>query len=918
MAGAGGIAALTNCRNTKPLEKLIPYINPPNYPKPGDWAFYSTTCRECPAGCGMLMWHRDGRVTKAEGNPFHPVNKGRLCIRGQSSVQGLYNPDRIQNVLEKDINGGWINSGWDLAIPEIRTLLQTKKPVLISRLETGSLAGIMDDFASGYSTKPVWYEVFNYESLRTAGKAVYGLDRIPRFDLGGCDLIVSFNADFLETWLSPVEYAGDFAEIHSSDGKTPGRLMYVGYSENLTALNADEFIITRPGSHASIINNISSNISKRGGLRNNNFVNVAPDQFLPGGNEQVVERISDAILKAKSPIIIAGRGNDNSAEGVSAVKAAYLLNEKLGNGNRIDFSQYHSLSNTVYRKDLHSLFGSLSADNVVVIYNTNPAYSEPGFVEYLKKVSAVVYIGPEANETSALANYFLPSHYPLEDWGDYEGWKGTISLLQPTMRPLYNSMSPGDIFHRLGVNENFEPFENISIENRKKWSAAGSSPDVNMRRSHIRLPEAEDRPAPSFNYTPETGKSDRTDDNLFIDPVPSIMFYDGRLANRSWLQEIPDPLSDIVWENCININDETAAILDIRNDEIVTIKSSAGSIDGPVRLTGNISKNVISLTIGQGHNSFGETANGRGSNVFSLIPPEFAGCLPVITIERKGKISPPVYLNRTRDQYGRDLLRTIRYGAESQKELITIPLPGGYDINRDLYTSHPHKNHRWAMVIDLQRCIGCKSCVAACYAENNIPIMGKQNCSEGLEMAWLKVPAYRTEDEKISFLPLPCQHCDAAPCEPVCPVYASAHTDEGLNAQIYNRCVGTRYCSNNCPYKVRRFNWKNIEHKYPGTMQLNPEVTVRERGVMEKCTFCVQRIRNAEYSALKNNRTLHDGDIVPACAQTCPAEAIVFGDLMDPGSRVSKLFDHERRYQLLHQLNTKPAVVYLKKMILDI
>ena len=910
-------------------EKLIPYINPPEYPKPGDWAFFSTTCRECPAGCGMLMWHRDGRATKAEGNPMHPVNKGRLCIRGQVSVQGEYNPDRLKVVKEKSLEGGWIDSGWELAIPAIRKILQFKKPVIISGIETGSLSGIIQNFARDYSAETVWYEVFNYESLRIAGKEVYGQDLIPRFDLAGCDLIVSFNADILETWLSPVEYAGDFAEMHSPDGKIPGKLIYFGCSENLTAINADEFIVTNPGSHASIIRALAVNLSKKGISRNKEFPAGEMERLKSisqeGVDEALIEKISSAIFNAASPMIITGRANDSSREGVFAAKEAYLVNEMLGNRHRIDFSRHHALSITAYRKDVHAMFGSLSSDNVVVIHNTNPVYTEPGFAEYLKKASAVIYIGSEANETSALANYILPSHYPLEDWGDFEPWKGTVSLLQPVMRPLFNSRSAGDIFNDLSLHPGTTmTFENLVRTNVNKWSEAGMPANENksdkileaIRSSHIKMIPVENNPSFSFFVPGDNEKDSLTEDKIFIDPVPSIFFYDGRLANRAWIQEIPDPVTDIVWGNCININPETAGKAGIKNGDTVTVKSATGAIVSPVRYTVNIPKNVISVSTGQGHWSFGEAANGRGINVLNILPIENSGTLAAVEIEKTGKPGPSVYLNRTREQFGRDLLRISLYGRPVNKETITMPLPAGYEKERDLYTGHPHAGHRWAMVIDLQRCIGCKSCVAACYAENNIPVMGKESCKEGLEMAWLKVPAYKTETGKTAFLPLPCQQCDAAPCEPVCPVYASAHTEEGLNAQIYNRCVGTRYCSNNCPYKVRRFNWKNIEHKYPETLQLNPEVTVRERGVMEKCTFCVQRIRNAEYSALKNNRKLLDGDIIPACAQTCPTGAIVFGDLLDPHSSVSVLFEHERRYQLLQKLNTKPAVVYLKKIIL--
>jgi molybdopterin-containing oxidoreductase family iron-sulfur binding subunit len=368
------------------------------------------------------------------------------------------------------------------------------------------------------------------------------------------------------------------------------------------------------------------------------------------------------------------------------------------------------------------------------------------------------------------------------------------------------------------------------------------------------------------------------------------------------------------------MNDETASLLGIREGEVLKVSSETASIKIPVRLTSKIYKNTVSIETGQGHTAMGETANNRGVNVFSLLEPDHDGPLSQVTIEKTGEMEKPVYLNGTIEQHDRELLKYILLnrseGKEKSPEKITMPLPAGYLKERDLYRPHEHKLHRWGMAIDLQKCIGCKACEAACYAENNVPVVGREHCADGLEMSWLKVPAYRIEYDRLAFIPLPCQHCDAAPCEPVCPVFASAHTDEGLNAQIYNRCIGTRYCSNNCPYKVRRFNWKNIHYEYPETLRLNPEVTVRSRGVMEKCTFCVQRIRNAEYSAKKEKRKLKEGDIVPACAQTCPTNAIVFGDLLDENSLVSKLFNHERRYQLLHELNTKPAVIYLKKIIL--
>lgn len=923
LAGATGVAALMIRPGMQISEKLIPYINPPAYPEPGDWAFFSTACRECPAGCGMLMWHRDGRATKAEGNPLHPVNKGKLCIRGQSSVQGEYEPERLTGFLEKKLKGGWIENSWDLVLPAIKKVLQFKKPILLSGLETGSLAGIMEDFAAAYSTKPLYYEAFNYESLRIASGETYGRDVIPYFDINGSDLILSFNADFLQTWLSPVEYAGDFSKMHSPESRLPGRFVYFGYSENLTAVNADDFILTAPGTHSHIIYSIALKLLKKGAVRNKDLMSIPDEGFAtgqPGLDDSAIETITERIINARSPVILAGRGDDSSIDGVNTVKAAFLLNEMLGNRERIDFSRYHALSGAMYKKDFHALLKSITTDNVLIINNTNPVYSDPGSEEYIKRASAVIYIGPFKNETSALANWILPSHYYLEDWGDFEPWKGTISLMQPVMKPLYDTMSAGEIFMDLTAEKKEKvTFREVTEGNWKKWLSdiPGDFDDV-VRSSHIRIKQE-----PSdLHFSPSqpvSGSPVRMEGNeLYFDPLPSLYFYDGRMANRPWLQEIPDPVSNIAWQSRIDISPGSASALNLRDGEVVRITSGAGSVEGAIRITEKISDKVISIETGQGHWSSGETADGRGINAFTLSAYDYPGPLPSVKIEGTGKINMPLYLNYTQEQHGRELLRYVKDGSDKRerREEITMPLPEGYSREKDLYKPHYHKNHRWAMAIDLQKCIGCHSCVAACYAENNVPVMGRENCKRGLEMAWLKVPAYRIEESRIAFIPLPCQHCDAAPCEPVCPVFASAHTDEGLNAQIYNRCVGTRYCSNNCPYKVRRFNWKNIEHPWPGNLQLNPEVTVRSRGVMEKCTFCVQRIRNAEYAAKKEGRQLEDGAITPACAQTCPTGAIIFGDLFDPGSKVSGLFIHERRYQLLHELNTKPGVVYLKKIIL--
>jgi molybdopterin-containing oxidoreductase family iron-sulfur binding subunit len=515
----------------------------------------------------------------------------------------------------------------------------------------------------------------------------------------------------------------------------------------------------------------------------------------------------------------------------------------------------------------------------------------------------------------------------MEDWNDYEYIDGSISLMQPVMNPLYDTKSAGDIF--LSLMDESTAFKEKVRTNWLKWNGIGEiSNDQEIERFYagkLRKGVLERKTKISIDLKlKQIGKPPKTiklasEEKFFLKASPSLFFYDGHLSDRPWLQEIPHVTSNISWQSWADINKTKAESLNISEGDIIELKNEDRAIQVPAHLCENIHPDVINIEIGQGRKYIYDDV--KGVNAYLLSSPLHRLNTSSVTIKKTGTHKQLLKLHPTKDQHSRKLLKyTPKDHLESanfKKEDIRLPLPEGYKKDQDLYPPHEHDTYRWAMVIDLQKCIGCKACEAACYAENNIPVVGEKSCYDGLEMSWLKVIPYKTENNKLAYLPQPCQHCDAAPCEPVCPVFASVHNEEGLNAQIYNRCIGTRYCSNNCPYKVRRFNWKNIKHEYPMNLQLNPEVTVRERGVMEKCTFCIQRINNAKHQALKEEREIKDGEVTPACAQTCPTEAIVFGNLMDENSKVSKLIDHKRRYQLLGKLNTKPAVIYLKKVMLN-
>jgi molybdopterin-containing oxidoreductase family iron-sulfur binding subunit len=431
---------------------------------------------------------------------------------------------------------------------------------------------------------------------------------------------------------------------------------------------------------------------------------------------------------------------------------------------------------------------------------------------------------------------------------------------------------------------------------------------------------------------------------------PSIALYDGRGANKGWLQELPDPVTKVVWGSWVEAHPETARELACADGEWVRVTGAHGAIEAPLRVHRSIAPRVLAVVIGQGHARYGRNAAGRGANPLGLLDPPWAVERPTaVTAARLDRRGDLVVTARDFDPGDRHIAQTVGLGeveaagAGGREEPILLPLPESYDPGSDILPPHRHRDHRWAMAIDLNSCTGCSACVTACYAENNIPVVGKDDVAEGREMAWITLQRYdlpatgdsagrgdagdsrhpvahgAPERTTHVFIPMLCQHCDAAPCEPVCPVFASYHTEEGLNGQVYNRCIGTRYCANNCPYQVRRFNWHSYRFPDPLHLQLNPDVTVRDRGVMEKCTFCVQRIMGGKQRAGREGRPLADREIEPACAQTCPARAIVFGDLLDPQSEVSRLTrSGSRRYQVLGELRTRPAVTYLKKVRTDL
>ena len=891
-------------------DRLIPYLNQPEDIVPGVATWYATGCRECPAGCGMLVRNRESRLVKCEGNPLHPINRGSLCARGQAALQGLYDPDRIKGPMRRNEAGGFERVPWDAAYEALRLLLSsanTKRIALISDLQAGSLESLMRRWTAALGGDIyLVYEPINYESV----KAVNG-GTVPFYHIAASDYLVSFAADFLETWISPVEYAAAFAAMREVSSGRRGRFAYIGPRVSMTAASADVRLIVPPGALTEVAQAIS-----QGGTGE-----IARKYDL---DQRVVSEVAKGLKSASAPLALPGLDTD-------AARAASLIPDAAG---LIDTGRPHALTRTASQSDMTELVGEMRAGrvDVLIISGANPAYALPdaaGFAEAVRRVPTVVSLSSFMDETSTLSHWLLPSSTPLESRGDYEPYPDVANLIQPGMGTLFDTRMTGDIllelarragldtaavfgadtFHEylrlrwgVGTEAGIAQWEAM-LEKGGRWRqtrSATPSPPSSPPGEEVR------EPSPPSRYEGEGVR-------LWAFPHPHL--YDGRGANRGWLQEMPEAVTKAVWGSWAEIHPDTAGRLGVETDDLIRISRGRTSVEVPVYVWRGVARNTVAVPTGQGHTSYGRYAEGIGANILPLL----ADWSENVQVGVPGGSRWVTRYRASDHQHGRQIVQTTALGKHHGRDhKIDMPLPSGYG-KQDFYPGHEHKAHRWAMVVDLDRCIGCHACVAACYAENNVAVVGPDGIRRKREMAWLRIDRYidwSKASAPILFQPMLCQHCDSAPCEPVCPVFAAAHSVEGINMQVYNRCVGTRYCSNNCPYKVRRFNWFDYEWPEPLNYQLNPDVTVRCRGVMEKCTFCIQRIREVEIAARREGRPVRDGEVVPACVQTCPTGVYTFGDLMDPSSRVSQIIQSDpRAYQVLPELNTKPAVIYLKRFV---
>jgi anaerobic selenocysteine-containing dehydrogenase/Fe-S-cluster-containing dehydrogenase component len=978
----GGAAVLSGCSTDK-AEKLIPYIVPPDNQVPGIATWYATTCRECPAGCGLHVRVREGRAVKVEGNPDHPVNGGRLCARGQASLQGLYNPDRIRAPMARSTTTGeFAPITWDDAVARIASRLGEIDGAgirFVTGAESGSFGRLVREWLAAYGSRGhLAFEPFAYEALRHAGRTVFGIDAPPRYDFSAARYVLSFGTDFLETFGSPVSQAREFAQGHGYGADGMGRYVHVEPRMSLTAMSADEWVAPHPGTDALVALAIAEVIVRdrltalpadvgrlRGMLERYAPESVAEATGVPA---DTIERLAREFVAAPSLALAGGVGAQHDAAHATA-HAAGVLNYVAGNVGRTVFFDRDAPSPPATYAEVAALVGEMREGAVaaVFVHGANPVHATPpslGFGEALRGVPFKVSFSRFLDETAAECDLVLPDHDPLEQWNDDVPRAGVRSLQQPVMRPVFDTRQTGDVLldvvarrsqvpatlgvgtyraylqqvwtgvqRDLGDRRAFDAFWTEALSRGGVWRDAASRP-VALAASAGNAPDSD-------RWTPVDGR-------LALIAYPSATLYDGRGANRPWLQELPDPVTKITWSTWVELHPETAAEHGIAEGDIVELTTDAGSLRVPAYLYPGLHRGVAAVPMGQGHTAFGRYAEGRGANVLALLSGAPTACGGIGTYGSVGlrHTGEHEFLPKTEGvprQLGRGIARAIplaevgHEGGEAH-EGHAAPVPERIEGVLDRwqegqdeatkYGNYEGALPRWGMAVDLSRCTGCSACVTACYAENNLPTVGPEQVRRGREMSWIRIERYfevgeHGEPFEARVVPMMCQQCSSAPCEPVCPVFAAYHTPDGLNGQVYNRCVGTRYCSNNCPYKVRYFNYFDYQaaadpaFAWPEPLHwlLNPDVTVRSKGVMEKCTFCVQRIRDRQNQAkLQKRDTLEDGEILTACQQTCPSEAIVFGDLNDPDSRVARLARDRRQYHVLGDLNTRPAVTYLEKV----
>ncbi len=892
------LAGLDGCTRI-PAEKILPYVTQPPELTPGVPLHYATSMVLDGYATGLVVESHEGRPTKVEGNPDHPASLGAAGILEQASVLQLYDPDRAQAVRYGNKTSTWQAFAAAMAPAAMRQRLGTRGAKLALLLEPTSsplIASMLLRLQSLYPDMRVHY----YAPLATNEQA------IPQYDIKAADVILSVGSDFLASGPFTLRYAREFADRRRAPLTGMNRLYVAEPGFTVTGATADHRLRCRPTEIEPLLESL------RGALEGR-----APS------SPWIAAVAADLKAHAGRSLVIAG---DRVTPRARALATA--INDTLGNTGR---TVWHARSPLLGSGDpnatLLSLAHELSAGSVdtLVCIGGNPAYATPAsmkFGELMGRAVTVVYSGLYENETARRATWFVPAAHYLEAWGDARAYDGTYSVVQPLVQPLFEGKSIIEVLAALAGDANADPLAML----RASAKAGGTAVDDESWASVLRrglagsapLARAE-MPARAESLAPGAASHEAVS-TIEVAFAPDARVHDGSFSNNGWLQELPDPVTKLTWDNAALLSPDSAKRIGAATSDVIRLTHDSMSLEIPALIVPGQPDGVATLHLGYGRAGAEKVAAGVGANAYLLLPAADVFHLAGVSVKRVSDaaaralaITQSHWTMEGRDQARSETLE--QYRAESSKPPVRQRQPLTiYDPQQRLDSPL-----QWAMTIDLATCTGCSACVVACQAENNTPVVGHDDVLKSREMHWLRIDRYLesgADNPQVVTQPMLCQHCENAPCEYVCPVGATVHSPEGLNEMVYNRCVGTRFCSNNCPYKVRRFNWFDYNANLTETEQMvkNPDVTVRERGVMEKCTFCVQRIREAEISAGIAGRTLRGDEVKTACQQACPTNAIVFGSLTEPDSEVMRRRSEPRAYGVLEELGTRPRVRYLARV----
>jgi molybdopterin-containing oxidoreductase family iron-sulfur binding subunit len=940
MAASAAFAGLTACTKL-PLEKIVPYAQQaPEEFIPGKSLFYATAMPFGGVGTGLLVESHMGRPTKIEGNPGHPASLGAADVFAQASVLGLYDPDRSKVTIYDGRIGSW--SAFLAAMDELRPQLARNKGAGL-RLLTGTVTSpaLADQIHSLLTQFPSakWhqFEPCGRDGAREGSRLAFGeyVNTVYRFDQA--DVILSLDCDFLSSGPGSVRYAHDFADKRRmADPQLPmNRLYVVESTPSATGAMADH----RWPMRASEVEVFARLVAEGLGVK---ALSRTPPEFSNIPPKWVAALVRDLQQHRGASLVLAG---DQQPPVVHAL--AHAMNEALENvGKSVYYTAPIEAEPVNQLQSLHELVADIDAGQVEVlaILSENPVFNAPAdlqFREKLLKVGLRIYLGLYEDETSELCHWHIPQAHYLESWGDVRAFDGTVSIIQPLIAPLYDGKTAHELLSVLLGQSGQTPHSTVHDFRKSQkplpnfeavwesWLNDGVIAGTALPEKPVKL--MPDLPARLAQNAPG-GHSQGNSLEIVFRPDPTI--WDGQFANNGWLQELPKPLTKLTWDNAAMLSLSTATRLGVQNGEVVSLRFQGREVRAPIWIMPGHADDSVTVHLGYGRIRAGKVGTGIGFNAYTI---RCSGALCFgsgLEISKTGDTYPLVTTQNhfiiTGEHHKKEEGESV---AAARRDLVRVATLEEFRKNPDfardpadqttqaqsLYPGYKEEGYAWGMSIDLNSCVGCNACVVACQSENNIAVVGKDQVARGREMHWIRVDTYfrgALENPETYNEVVLCMQCENAPCEYVCPVGATVHSPEGLNDMVYNRCVGTRYCSNNCPYKVRRFNFLLFQDwTTPSLMAMrNPNVTVRSRGVMEKCTYCIQRINAKKIEAEEQDREVRDGEILTACQQTCPTQAIVFGNINDPNSRVSKLKAQSRNYGLLTDLNTRPRTSYLAKL----